>query len=263
MLQLARVLPGLVGDTTFSTQATGATPYWVAESTAVTESNQTFGQVTLQAKTLGTFTDMSRKALMNTVPSIEQVVREDLLATIATEIDRVCLEGYDAGNAAEPVGVINTSGIGNVTTAADGAALTWTDCTNIWKAVATDNADTDSMAWITSPSVVAHMMNIDRASGANNFILNDLKDGLLGFPIRVTTQSPDDLGQGSGTNLSALTLGNWADLLVGFWGGLTLNVDDTTLGTQGARRIICLQDMDCAVRHAASFAGTDDINTAA
>ena len=261
MLQLARVLPGLVGDTAFPTQSGGATAYWVAESTAVTESQPTFGQVTLTGKTLGTYTDMSRKSLLNTVPSIEQVVREDLLSTIATEIDRVCIEG--SGSGAEPTGVLQTDYIGDVSTATDGAALTWADVVDIWKEIATDNADTSAMAWVTSPSVIAHMMRVERAASTGNFILNDLNDGLLGFPIRSTTQSPDDLTQGSGTALSALTLGNWSDLLIGFWGGLTLNVDDTTLGTQGARRIIVLQDMDIAVRHAQSFAGTDDINTAA
>jgi HK97 family phage major capsid protein len=262
MLQLARVLPGLVGDTTFSTQATGATPYWVAESTAVTESNQTFGQVTLTGKTLGTFTDMSRKALLNTSPSIEQVVREDLLATIATEIDRVCIEG--SGTGAEPTGILNNADVitNSVATAAAGEALTWTDVVDIWKIPNTRNADVQSMAWLTSPAVIAHMMTKPKvASTDSNFILNGLDEGLLGFPIYSTNQCPDDLTQSTGTALSALIYGNFADLLIGFWGGLTLNVDDTTLGTQGARRIICLQDMDVAIRHAASFGMTDDIDT--
>jgi len=262
MLQLATIIPGLVGDVSFPTQSGGATAYWVAEGGDVTESNQTFGTVTLAPKTVGTFTDMSRKTLLQTVPAIESVVRNDLLTTLAVEIDRVALEG--SGSGAEPTGVINTTGIGDVSTGTNGEALTWTDCVNIWKEIAVDNADTGSMAWVTSPSVVAHMMTKPKAADTDsNFILNDLNDGLLGFPVRSTTQSPDDLTQGSGTALSALTLGVWSDLLIGTWGGLTLNVDDTTLGTQGARRIIVLQDIDIAVRHAESFSGTDDIDTTA
>ena len=263
MLQLGTTIPGLVGDASFPTQSGGATAYWVAEGSAVTESQQTFGQVLMQPKTIGAYTDISRKLLLQSVPAVENIVRNDLLATLATEIDRVCIEG--SGTPPEPTGIISTVGIGDVTTAAAGAALTWTDCVNIWKEVAKDNADTGRMAWVTSPSVVAHMMTIEKGTSGTpgNFILNNLADGLLGFPIYSTTQSPDDLTQSTGTALSALTFGNFADLLIGFWGGLTLNVDDTTLGAYGARRLIVLQDMDVAVRHPQSFAGSDDINTAA
>ena len=49
----ATVLSGLVGDIAIPTQSGGATAYWVAENVAVTESEQTFGQVTLAPKTVG------------------------------------------------------------------------------------------------------------------------------------------------------------------------------------------------------------------
>jgi HK97 family phage major capsid protein len=57
------VLSGLVGDVAIPRQTGGATAYWVAESGAPTESLQAFDQVTMNPKTLGAFTDMSRRLL--------------------------------------------------------------------------------------------------------------------------------------------------------------------------------------------------------
>ena len=252
-LQLGTVLTGLVGDVTFPTQSGGATAYWVAESTAVNESQQTFGKISMAPKTVGTFTDMSRKTLLQTSPSIEAVVRNDLLSTIATEIDRVCIEGSTGSG--EPEGILNTGGIGSVSLS---AALSWATIPKIWAEVSKDNADVGRMAWMTSPAVIGHAMQKERgASAAGNFILNDLDDGWLGFPIYSTNQCPDDL---TGSNYSAIIFGNWSDLMIGFWGGMSLQVDDTTLGTQGARRIIVLQDMDTGVRHAQSFAACTTVD---
>ena len=60
---------------------------------------------------------------------------------------------------------------------------------------------------------------------------------------------------------SAIFFGNWADLIIGMWGGLDLLVDPYTGSTSGTVRVIALQDVDVAVRHAASFAAMLDALT--
>ncbi|HLE57546.1 MAG TPA: phage major capsid protein, partial [Rhodothermia bacterium] len=47
--------------------------------------------------------------------------------------------------------------------------------------------------------------------------------------------------------------GNWADLILGFWSGLDIMVDPYTGSKEGTVRVVCLQDVDCAVRHGESF----------
>ena len=47
--------------------------------------------------------------------------------------------------------------------------------------------------------------------------------------------------------------GNFADLLVGMWGGLEITVDPYTHSTKGRLRIVAMQDVDFLVRRAASF----------
>ncbi|MTV64713.1 phage major capsid protein, partial [Streptococcus pneumoniae] len=72
----------------------------------------TFGQVSLTPKTVGMFTDYSRKAILQTTPAIEALVRADLASGLAVEIDRAGIAG--SGAAGQPRGIINTAGIGSV-----------------------------------------------------------------------------------------------------------------------------------------------------
>jgi hypothetical protein len=47
--------------------------------------------------------------------------------------------------------------------------------------------------------------------------------------------------------------GNFSDLLVGMFGGLDLVVDPYTHSKSGTVRVVALQSVDVAVRHAVSF----------
>jgi hypothetical protein len=51
-----------------------------------------------------------------------------------------------------------------------------------------------------------------------------------------------------------MLFGNWADLMIGYWSGVDINVDTSTGSTSGTVRIVALQDVDVAVRHGESFA---------
>ena len=51
-----------------------------------------------------------------------------------------------------------------------------------------------------------------------------------------------------------LLFGNFSDCLIGMWGGLDLTVDPYTASTTGTVRVVALQSVDVAVRHAVSFA---------
>jgi hypothetical protein len=55
-----------------------------------------------------------------------------------------------------------------------------------------------------------------------------------------------------------LYFGNFSDLLIGMYGGLDLTVDPFTNSTSGTVRIVALQTVDVAVRHAVSFAFNND-----
>ena len=83
-----------------------------------------------------------------------------------------------------------------------------------------------------------------------------------GYPVITSNQVPSDLVKGSsGAVCSAAIFGNFADLIIGLWGGLDLQVNPYSLDTKGAVRVTAFQDCDIQVRHPESFAAMQDILT--
>jgi HK97 family phage major capsid protein len=262
----ATVLTDLVGDIAIPRQTGGATCYWVAESGAPTESGQAFDQVTMAPNTIGAFTDISRKLLLQSSIDIEQFVRGDLAKAVGLGIDLAAINGSGSSN--QPRGILNVSGIGAVVGDTNGAAPDWADMVNLWSAVAQDNADAGSLGYLTNSKVIGKLMQTEKATGTAQFVCKDFPDmagftAIGGARCGVSNQVPSDLTKGTSSGVcSAIIYGNWSDLIIGMWGGLSLTVDPYTGATSGTVRVVVLQDVDIAVRHAESFAAMVDALTA-
>lgn len=253
----ATVLDGLVGNLAIPSQTAGASTYWVTEGNAVTETALTTGQVTLTPKTVGMFTDYTRKALLQATPSIEALVRADLANGLAVEIDRAGINGSASGG--EPRGIISTSGIGAVAGGTNGAAPTYAHMVALEEAVAIANADVGSMAFCTNAKMRAQLRTTQVFASTNGVPVWASDNTVLGYRSSVSNNVPATLTKGTASGVcSAILFGNFNDLLLGLWGGLDLILDPFTLATSGGRRIVALQDVDVAVRRAASFAAMLD-----
>lgn len=263
----AYLLDGLVGDVAIPSQTGGATAYWVAENTAPTESNQTFGQVTLSPKTVGTYTDLSRKLILQSTPAAEMLIERDLATTIALGLDLAALHGTGSGNN-QPTGIAATSGIGSVAGGDNGLAPTWANIVSLWSEVAIDNADLGATGFLTNSKVIGKLMTTDKASGAAQFVCPSFPDAegmttLGGARCGVSNQVSSTLTKGTSSGVaSAIFFGNWNDLLIGQWGAADILVDPYTGSAAGTVRVRILQDADVAVRHAQSFAAMLDALTA-
>ena len=256
----ATVLAGLVGDVAIPKATGGATAYWVAEGVAPTESTPATGQVTMAPRTVGAFVDLSRKLLKQSSIDIEAWVRSDLAATLALAIDAAALHGTGAG--AEPTGIDHTSGIGSVAGGNNGAAPTWANIVSLETEVAVDNADTGRLAYMTNPKVRGKLKVTAKGTTTSDWVWADGATPLNGYPAWVTNQVSSTLTKGTtSASCSGIFFGNWADLIVGTWGTLDLMADPYTASTTGTVRLVALQDVDVAVRHAESFAAMLDALT--
>ncbi len=260
----ARVLGGLVGDIAIPSQTGGATAYWVGENTAPTESQQTFGQIVMTPKTVGAFTDISRKLLMQSSIDVEAFVREDLATTIALAIDLIALTGTGTSN--QPTGILNTAGVNLVEIGTNGGAPTYEKIVQMETEVAADNADVGSLAYLTNAKVRGKLKTtfINPDYSATPVWTESGRPGVglvNSYNAYVSNQVPSNLTKGSGTGLSAMIFGNWADLIIAEWGALDVLVDPYTGGAAGTVRIRVLQDIDIAVRHPESFCKMVDIAT--
>lgn len=255
----AQFLTGLVGQIAIPRQTSGATAYWVAENGAPTESQQAFDQVTMTPKTVGAFTDVSRKLLLQSSMDVEGFVRNDLATVLALAIDLAGVNGSGASN--QPTGILNTAGIGSVAGGTNGLIPTWANIVDLESAVAVANADVNALGYLTNAKVRGKLKQVSKVSGQNGFIW---EDGMCnGYNTGVSNQVPSNLTKGTASGIcSAILFGNFADLIIGQWGGLDLMVDPYTGSTAGTVRVVALQDVDVAVRHAESFAAMKDALTA-
>lgn len=258
----ARMMQGLKGDVSIPKLGTKTSVGFVAENTAPSpEGAPIFTQVTMSPKTLAQFVDISRKLMMQSDPSVEQIVRDDMLRQFAAKIDEVAIEG---GGANEPTGILGTNGIGSVAIGTNGGAITYASLVNLEREVSIDNALTGSLAYLTNPKVVGAMRQTARQSSGveGNFILNDTNT-ILGYRVASTTLVPSDLTKGTSSGVcSAVIFGNFSDLMIGMWGSLDVLVDPYTGSAAGSTRVAMYQDVDVKVRHAESFAAIKDVTTA-
>lgn len=236
----ARMMPGLVGNVAIPKKTAAASAGWIStEGGAASESEPTFGTVSLTPKTVGAFSDMTRQLILQSTPSIEALVRDDLTQALALAIDAGALKG--AGSSGAPTGVYSTSGINTDSFA--GATPTWAEIVGLETLVAEDNALMGNLSYIAPASLYGTLKTTAKATNQAIFAVDN--DGTMnGYRTIVSNQA----------TAGYLLFGNFSDLLIGMWGGLDLTVDPYTASTSGTIRVVALQSVDVAVRHAVSFA---------
>ena len=236
----ATVLDGLVGNVAIPRMTSGSTGYWVSEGSAPTESATAYDQVSLTPKTVAAYVDMSRQLMMQSTPSIENLVRDDIRFVLAEAIDLAAIDGTGANN--QPTGVLQTSGIsnGDWSTA---STPTWGEVVGLESTLGTANALKGNLAYLTTPAFAGTMKTTLKDSSVSGYIMEE-GNMLNGYPCL----------KSNNCQASTLIFGNWRDLIIGLWGTLDITVDPYSLSTSGGVRIAAFQSCDIAVRHAASFA---------
>ena len=241
----ATMLNGLSGDVKIPKKTAASSAGWIAtEGGASSESEPTVGQITMSPKVVGHHTDITRLMMQQSSIDVEAMVRNDIAAGIAQAIDLGALAG--SGSSGQPTGVSNTSCI-NAPTSFAAANPTFAEVVAMETAVAEDNALGQNMAYILPASMYGALKTTAKDSGSGMFVVEP--DGRInGYNAIVSNQ----------VTAGDLYFGAFENLLIGMWGGLDLVVDPYTNSTSGTVRVVGLQPVDVAVRHAVAFAYNND-----
>lgn len=240
----ARVLTGLVGDIAIPRQTGAGTAYWVAESGAPSESQQTVDQVTMSPKTVGAYTDFSRKLMLQSSLDVEAMVRGDLAQVLALEIDRAALYGTGASN--QPLGLKSATGLNTTDFGAN--APTYAEVVELETKVAADNAAVGSLSYLVNAAGRGSLKTTSKDTGSGQFLW-EAGNTVNGYRAEVSNQ----------VESNDYWFGNWADAIIGYWSGLDIMVDPYTGSTSGTIRVVALQDVDVAFRHGESFSRGNNI----
>ncbi len=244
----ARKLGGLVGNVAIPSQNGGATAYWVAENTQTTPSQVGFGQVGLTPHRLSAVTALGKMLLAQTSVDVEGLVREDFARVLAIAIDLAGLAG--TGAAGQPVGILNTAGIGSVTF---GAAAAWAKILDFETQVSNANALLGSLAYATSPSARAKLKAAAKIGTTYPVFIWE-KGGapgegeVNGYRAVATKQIAGD----------KMIFGNWADMIIADWIGMDVVVDPYTLADKHQVKTTINMLADVGIRHVGSFCASTD-----
>ena len=272
-----RTMPGLTGNVAIPRRSGVATTYYLStQTTAITQDESLFDQVTLTPRNLAALSKYSRQTLLQATPGIEELVRSDLIDGINVAMDLGILNGSASGG--QPRGIMQTSGIGSVAIGTNGGPITMEAMIDLETELTIDNVpvDRNSVSYVTNARVMGRLKRL-RAGGSTTtdgpFLVNDnlvaigrgaTPSVINGYPIYVTNQVPNTLVKGSsGAVCSAVVIGDYSQAMLGLWGnGLEITVgedaDDFSRALTSVRGIVAY---DVAVRDPKCFAAVLDVTT--
>lgn len=238
-----QTLDGLVGNIAFPKQTGAGTAYYVAENVApASESALTVGQVTASPKDVGAYMDYARRLLLQSTPSIDGMVTNDLIAIIALAKDKGVFHG---SGGTQPTGIAGTNGVGSVSA----AGVSWASIVEFETDVATANADVNNMSYVTDPTGYGLLKTTQKEAGYPVYLLgeNAQMNGYSAFRTNQITSG-------------YLFFGDFGQAMLCNWGTLDILVDTSTGSIAGTVRVVAFSSYDVAVRQAGAFSVASDLS---
>jgi HK97 family phage major capsid protein len=233
-------LTGLRDNITIPRQSAAATAEWLtSEATGPAESNQAFVQLAMSPKTVGAYTELSRKLLLQASIDVEGLVNADLAAVAGLAVDVATIRG--SGTSGQPMGIDNVTGVGTVSGASLGLAGLLESQTDL----ATSNVKPLRGGYVTTPAVaalmIAEVLYANTASPA--WVGNVWEGSMMGFPAMSTNQ----------VAAATMYFGDWAKLVIGEWGVLEIDTNPYASFAAGIIGVRALYSVDVGVRLPAAF----------
>ena len=253
----ARVLTGLSGNVAMPRQTSAVTVSALAEQGQVAGSTPSLDQVLLTPHRISASVTYTRQLVLQSSPDVENFLREDLSAQLALKWDYQALQGQGG---AEPTGLLNTTGIGSLNFS---GTAEWQTIQNFENALSTSNALVPGarVGWATTPSVRSRWKAVAKTGvGVTSVVPVFLVDDFVYGDESLDTRCNAYRFASTNQILNNLVyFGNWADLVVGFFGrGIDIIVDPYTKASTGSIVITANAFLDVAIRHAQSFVVSQD-----
>tara|TARA_R100001443_G_scaffold47372_1_gene60022 strand:- start:173 stop:1789 length:1617 start_codon:yes stop_codon:yes gene_type:complete len=252
----ATVLGNLTGNVSIPKRTGSSTAAWFGadDSDALSESVGTFGAIALSPKTVGSYSKYSRLMKLQATPDIENLIRQDMLEKIGTQIDIAAIAG--TGSSSQPTGILSASDTTVTALGTNGAAASIDTLITLKKSVSAANADDGSCCYLINSKVESALSQLKDSNGA--YFLNPFGGELgaarfAGRRMLVSNNVPSNLSKGSGSNLSAIIYGRFSDVIVATWSGVEIDIDPYTDFAKGSVGVRALTSIDVGVRHGESF----------
>lgn len=250
---------------------TAATGYWVSENSTITASDLGFEQINMTPKTVAGRVVLSNLLLETSQPTADQIIEQDLAQQLGLAVDLGVLNGSAGGGAGEPVGIMQTSGVGTVDLLASGGGDAGIAAPPTVKGMMEFISDLDAanalrgrLGWCVHPLMMSEIrqMEVDYSGSSVPLTSVNTSDGfaqtLFGYPFRTSTQMTAPTSGPSSTR--SVLFGNWDDVMIARWGGMRLLASDTSddAFSKDQTHIRATMRVDVALRHPESFSYADN-----
>ena len=252
----ATVLEGLTGNLDLPRLIAGTAAAGKAENGTSDEVSPTTAMLQLTPKRLPAYIDISERLLLQSSVAIETILRGHLATQMGATQEAAFFHG---GGTNEANGIAGTSGIGSVAGGTNGLAPSLANLIALETAVDTSNALLGNLSYVSNGQIRGKLKGTPKVSSTDSRMLLDA-DGLVnGYTPYFTNAVSRTLTKGSSSVASAIFFGNFADYVVGYWGGVSLEmVRDKTNAITGIYSLVASTYYDGGVVRPKSFAAQLD-----
>lgn len=252
------------GNLTIGRQNTGATVGYVGEGQSTAYTQETVGEITLQAKKAKAIVPISNDLIRFAQTSADMIVRDDLVRQLAVLEDQNFLRGV--GSAFAPKGVRYLAASANVTTATASYNLGTVISDLGWLVTQLENASVPmtNPVWFFSAKTKNYLYDARDSVGAFQFREEMDRGRFRGYPFFWTQNIPSNLGASS--NTSEIYLVDMDEFIIADVPGLMIDAsqeasyssDGSTLTNSAFDRdetvIRIIAEHDCNIKHTAAAA---------
>lgn len=215
-------------------------------TTDITEGTPTMDSVSFSPTSLGCFTEVSHKLLLQSSVDMDNYLRNLMSESIANKLDLAVLHG--SGSSGQPTGMLNATGINTETYS---SAIAYADLANALSTLANDSIPLSSLVWVVNPAEYGSLQVKDKGTDTGNYLLetesnpNDINQvgNMLGYPCYVSDSVP----------AGEVLLARPQHSALAFFGGLELDVNPYQDFQKGVVGIRAIQDFDFEVLNANSI----------
>lgn len=262
----ARTFPMPAGQIRHAKQVAPATATYIAENAQITASEPEFDKLDQSFKKLTGLVPIGNSLLRHSGFGMAQTVRDDLLKVMARREDLAFIRG--AGTANTPRGIRNWLLAANWIAALDaGIAANAGAAEAALRTVVSRVEDADvnmtNPGWIMRASAKNFLANLRDANGNKLFPSIEANGQLLGWPIHVTSQIPNNLGTAG--DETEVYFGEFSEAMIGDSMELSIGVSTEAGYHDGSSWISAFQndltlmraisEHDFALEHDVAFAG--------
>ncbi len=187
--QLAKVIQTSSGDRKIPVVAAKGTASWIDEEGAFTESDDSFGQVSIGAYKLGTMIKVSEELLNDSVFDLESYISREFARRIGAKEEEAFFTGDGSG---KPTGVLAaTGGAQTGVTAAATTAITADELIDLFYSL--NSPYRKNAVWLLNDATVKAVRKLKDAQGQYLWqpsLVAGTPDTILGRPVKTSTYMP-------------------------------------------------------------------------